>query len=227
VKSLFLLCLMLGALPGFGENRQTPLAPVAPIALYTHFDQEPPQGVVEALHDELDSIMTPLGMEFEWRSLNNVKGNELSVELAVLTFKGRCDVAGLSPHAASNPGALGWTHVSDGAILPFSDVDCDRIRSFIQKDLLMVRTPDREEALGRAIGRVVAHELYHIFANTVHHGACGVAKAAYSVQELLSDEFHFEERESLALRGSKAYSALENAAHSSTSTSTSTTAPLQ
>lgn len=214
MKQLLVLCLTLGALPGFSENRQTA---VAPVALYTHFEQEPPAGVVEALHDELESIMEPMGMTFEWRSLDGVRGNELSVELAVLTFKGRCDLSGLNPHNVSNPGALGWTHVSDGAILPFSDVDCDRIRTFVQKELLSVRAADREESYGRAIGRVVAHELYHVFANTAKHGSCGVGKSAYTVQELLSDDFQFQERESLALRTSKAHAALENATHTTTS----------
>ena len=102
-----------------------------------------------------------------------------------------------------NPGALGWTHVSDGAILPFSDVDCDRVRVFLQKHLLSVRPADRQTAFGRALGRVVAHELYHIFANTTHHGSDGVGKPAYTVQDLLSDEFRFEEREGEALRTSK------------------------
>ena len=222
MKQLFILCLTLGAVPGFSENRQTP---VAPIALYTHFDQEPPEGVVEALHDELDSLMAPMGMTFEWRSLDRVRGNELSVELAVLTFKGRCDIAGLNPHNVSTPGALGWTHVSDGAILPFSDVDCNRIRTFVQKELLGVRAPDREESYGRALGRVVAHELYHIFANTARHGSCGVGKSAYTVQELLSDDFQFEERESTALRTSKAHSALENATHTPESVTHASTPP--
>ena len=78
-----------------------------------------------------------------------------------------------------HPGALGWTHVSDGAILPFSEIDCDRIREFVQKELLYWKPAEREEVLGRAMARVVAHELYHIFANTPHHGSDGVAKAAY------------------------------------------------
>jgi hypothetical protein len=221
VKQLLVLGLTLGVLPGISQNPDQQTT-VAPIALYTHFDQEPPEGVVEALHDEIESIMEPIGMTFEWRSLNGVRGNELSIELAVLTFKGRCDITGLIPHNDNNPGALGWTHVSDGAILPFSDVDCDRIRNFVQRDLISVRAPDREEAYGRAIGRVVAHELYHIFANTSKHGSCGVGKAAYTVQELLSDDFQFEGRESVALRGSKAHSAVENATHTSSTPPTPT-----
>src|SRR5579872_1279483 len=173
---------------GFGETRQTT---VAPITLYTQFQQQPPAAVMQALQEELASIMAPMGLTFDWRTISSVNGNSVSVELAVFTFKGRCDADGLLPQRTT-PGALGWTHVSDGAILPFSDVDCDRIRSFIQRDLLTFPPRDREEIFGRAIARVVAHELYHIFANTSHHSSFGVSKAAYTVQELLSDEFQFE-----------------------------------
>jgi hypothetical protein len=67
--------------------------------------------------------------------------------------------------------------VSDGAILPFSDVDCDRIRSFVRQGLMAKDRDDREEAFGRSVGRVLAHDLYHIFANTARHGSWGVGKA--------------------------------------------------
>lgn len=203
--SLF-LCLVLAVLPAFGEQRG---ASVASIALYTQFQQDPPKAVMESLQDELESLMSPLGLHFEWRNLNASRGHEVAVELAVVTFKGRCDITGLQLRGASS-GALGWTHVSDGVILPFSDVDCDRIRGFVQKELLALHPEDREEVYGRALGRVVAHELYHIFANTARHGSCGVGKAAYTVQELVAEDFQFEETESLALRSSKAHTALES-----------------
>ena len=102
-----------------------------------------------------------------------------------------------------NPGALGWTHLSDGVILPFSDIDCDGIRRFVQSGLLRVDTRNQEETYGRAVGRVLAHELYHVFANTPHHGTQGVAKAAYTARELLSKVFHFERGEFQALRAGK------------------------
>lgn len=201
----FALALTLAAAPGFSETR---VAPPASIALYTQFQQNFPVEVESALRDELTSIMAPIGLSFEWRPLEGVRGNEVAVELAVLTFKGRCDVSSPTAHS-SQPGALGWTHVSDGTILPFSDIDCDRIRSFIQKDILALPQVQREDTFGRALARVVAHELYHIFAKTSRHGSCGVGKAAYSVRELLSDEFQFEEREFRALRSSEAAQRLE------------------
>jgi hypothetical protein len=203
MKSL-LLCLALAALPAFGGQRA---ASLAPIALYTQFQQDPPQAVLESLQAELESIMAPMGLSFEWRPLGAPGGNQVSVELAVVAFKGRCDVAGLLPRSM-NPGALGWTHISDGAILPFADIDCEAVRSFVQKDLLAMRLADRAQVFGRALARVVAHELYHIFANTTHHGSDGVGRESYSVQNLLSPEFQFQARESLALRNSKAHTAL-------------------
>ena len=154
---------------------------------------------MSALQDEVESIMTPIGLRFEWRDLSSVRGQEVSTELAVITFKGRCDTVGMIGHA-SYSGALGWTHVSDGEILPFTDIACDRIREFVQQSLVVASTDDRQILYGRALGRVLAHELYHIFANTIHHAAWGVAKECYSVQDLLADEFQFQAKESRMLR---------------------------
>src|SRR5579871_4998498 len=121
------------------------------------------------MQDEVAKIMSPMGMDIQWRSMDQNKGNELSIKLAVIHLTGRCDAAYLAGEAP-HPGALGWTHVSDGAIIPFSDIDCDRIRGFLRDGLLAVPKEDREEAFGRAVGRVLAHELYHILANTPRHG---------------------------------------------------------
>ncbi len=205
---VLLSCLALAALPALSDDRQVDL----PAILYTTFQQPASPGVLHALEDEVEAIMGPLGRHFAWRSIAGVRGNEVSAELAVLTFKGRCDIEGLLPRE-TRPGALGWTHVSDGAILPFSEIECDRIRGFLQKELLYLPAEDRESAFGRAIGRVVAHELYHIFANTGHHGSDGVGKAAYTVQELMTDDFQFEERESQALRSSVRHTEQRQAAN--------------
>jgi hypothetical protein len=192
-----LSCLALAVLPALGDERLVEL----PAVLYTTFQQTTPVTVRHALEDEVELLMGPLGRHFVWRSLATVTGHEVSSELAVLTFKGRCNVEGLTLREV-RPGALGWTHVSDGSILPFSEIDCDRIRQFVQKELLFRKPAEREEIFGRAIARVAVHELYHIFANTHHHAPDGVAKAAYTAQELLSDDFVFEEAQCSVLKSS-------------------------
>jgi hypothetical protein len=203
---LFLLGLALAALPAASEPRVTRLAP---ITVYTHFlQQDPPPAVLEAIQDELAEIMTPSGVELEWRSVTASSGTEASAELAVITFRGGCEATDLTRSAAM-PGALGWTHISDGAILPFSEIDCDGIRHFLQLELLHLRQQERDAVFGRAVGRVLAHELYHIFANTRAHGSEGVAKRSYTVRELISPAFHFEEHESDALREGTARARME------------------
>ena len=187
------------ALPLWCSEHEAPVA----VALYIDFEQAPSATVLDALQQETEAIMAPVGTEFEWRSLKSVTGGQVSTQLAVVKFRGRCESHGVFAAHPLKPGALGWTHLSDGAILPFADIDCDGIRQFIQLGLLAVDPQERSEAYGRAVGRVLAHELYHIFARTTHHGANGVGKATYSVHDLLEREFHFEDHESEALRISR------------------------
>jgi hypothetical protein len=204
---MLVLGLALAVLPALGESSAQS---GASITLYSDFQQPPPAAVMGALLDEVHAIMAPTGLQFEWRPLHAPRGNEVIVELAVITFKGRCDVADLAS-VSRRPGALGWTHVSDGVILPFAEVDCDGIRGFLRAELIHMKTEERDGAYGRAIGRVLAHELYHIFANTQQHGTSGVAKPAYSVRELLSRVFAFEGPASSAMRSGRGAAVLQAA----------------
>jgi hypothetical protein len=195
--------LIIVALPGLASETGNV---VTPITLYTQFQVSPPAAVLDAIESELHQIMSPLGFAFEWRALAANDGEASSV-IAVATFGGSC-IAEASPAAVT--GALGWTHVTDGEILPFSEIDCDRIRTFLASGLARFRKENREEAFGRAVGRVLAHELYHVLARTAHHGTWGVAKAAYTAEELLSRTFRFEAKESHVLRLGWAAQALEH-----------------
>jgi hypothetical protein len=130
----------------------------------------------------------------------------------VLTFKGKCAMDGVVM-ANTDPGALGWTHMSDGSVLPFSDIQCDSIRGFISPAMAGQDVRDRQVVMGRAMGRVLAHELYHVFANTTHHGTQGVAKAFYSAAELVSDNFQFQAKEAGTLRHGKLRSLIRASGH--------------
>jgi hypothetical protein len=195
MKSL-VLSLVLTVIPVLADDG------AASIGLYTSFQQAPPDAVRDFIRDEAARIMSPMGLAFKWIAMEDNKGNELSVKLAVVHFNGSCEAANLAVAQSTQSLALGWTYITDGTIQPFSDIDCDGIRAFLRTDLLAMPKEDREEAYGRAVGRVLAHELYHIFANTPHHGSHGVAKSYYSPQDLLSKDFQFEQKESEELRDS-------------------------
>lgn len=192
MKALMVV-LALGALPAFGGS------PLAPIRLYVQFQHQPSDLVLDTIQEELANIMEPAGMGFDWRSLAASMGNEVSVELAVIHFKGTCAANDLTP-IDGFPGPLGWTHMSDGEILPFADINCDGVRLFIQRELLRQPEGLREAAYGRAVARVLAHELYHIFAKTTKHASSGVGKPAYSAQDLVSAKFLFGNKECDRLR---------------------------
>jgi hypothetical protein len=55
-----------------------------------------------------------------------------------------------------------------------------------------MQTPpaERDEMLGRAMGRVFAHELYHVLGRTRHHGAGSVDRSNYTVRELTDETLH-------------------------------------
>jgi len=209
VKQL-LFCLALAALRAPCASAQSGAAAVAPVTLYTDFQQPVPLAVVEALRIEVDSIMAPMGLRFEWRRLSDFRSERVSAAVAVAHFEARCDVSGLLMRK-NQPGSLGWTEMTDGTILPFTHVDCERVRTFLQTTLLGYHPRDRERAYGRALGRVLAHELYHVFGDTPQHAARGVAKERYTVEDLLGANFRFHERQTQALRGSQTLAALKAA----------------
>jgi len=138
--------------------------------------------------------MAPDGLHFVWRSLPETESS-VWPDLAVLTFTGRCEVLPLSsvPHRTQR---LGCTHLTDKVILPFAQIDCDAIFEYLYADLWLKPPASREQLLGRAIGRVTAHELLHVFARTTAHGNHGVDRPSLAPSQLLADRVEFDASDS-------------------------------
>jgi hypothetical protein len=102
--------------------------------------------------------------------------------LVVVNLRGRCDMDAGPPKAQVGP--LGWTHSENGRLLPFADLACESIRGAVQSAQPPGNRLHANAILGRAMGRVLAHELYHIAGATFKHGRDGVAKAALSPENL-------------------------------------------
>lgn len=186
----------LSALGGTGDGSG------APLRIYTDFQRDPAVEVVLTLQRELNSLVSPIHLQLDWKSLPSHEEPVVSAALVVVTFKGRCDVERLEGNHTEN-GALAWTHISGEEILPFVDVDCDRLRAFIQTSLLRIDGKLRAAYFGRAMARVLGHELFHVFAGTRHHSKEGVAQPAFTSTELLTPVFGFAEKEFRILRSTK------------------------
>jgi hypothetical protein len=87
------------------------------------------------------------------------------------------------------------TYLTEGHVLPFSEIDCDRVRRLVQPRLTAKNPLDTARLYGRALGRVLGHELYHILASTTRHARSGLAKPLLNPRELTEERLDFEHRE--------------------------------
>jgi hypothetical protein len=174
-------------LPLFGEHAPSiPSSNVLSIAVIPDGQFAP--AAVREMTREVARIMKRSGLKLEWH-LDSVE-KVFNEPLAVVKLLGTCgmDVRG----AAAKPGPLGWTDVVDGSLLPFSELACDRIRGAVESVMHLDDRIRANELLGRAMGRVLAHELFHIVAGTRQHTESGVSQAALSPADLIADRLELD-----------------------------------
>lgn len=169
------------------------------VGVFMVFENQQSELSQEEMKQELQSIMSASRMHLDWRVLKEGSPIESFPELVVVKFKGKCEM-GHQPSTNSGSGTLASTHTSDGQVLPFVDVECDAIRSLVGAAARTADAKRREYLLGRALGRVLAHEFYHVFAKTSHHGRGGIAKSCFTARELVADKFAFEASDRKKLR---------------------------
>jgi hypothetical protein len=137
---------------------------------------------------EAASIMKSSGVQLEWRMAGD-RSVHYDNSLVVMTFRGSC---GFGPPSRRyyEPGPYASTKITDGEVQPFGDVDCDRVAS-VAGDAMAEDTDHLrgDQLVGRALGRVVAHELVHMVTRSNQHGTAGVAKASLSGKELIEECF--------------------------------------
>jgi|SRR5579863_2531519 len=155
----------------------------ARVTLILQFEAQHSESSVNEMKRELQNLMQSSGIELNWRSLDEVSASDSFPSVVVVTFHGTCAMRPLAPPLPGEPAALAYTHISDGTVIPFADVECDRIRR------TLTSTPGaRSELLfGRALGRVLGHELHHILERTRRHTAHGLSRKSLSARDLIAD----------------------------------------
>ena len=140
------------------------------------------------MKSELNSIMKETGRHLDVRLRSQAAANETFEDVVLVKLKGTCKMERFIPWIDER-GPLAWTHSTDGAILPFAEVSCDRIANAVAGALWGGQRKEADKLLGRAMGRVLAHELYHIIGKTHEHNVDGsLAKEAISAKQLISDK---------------------------------------
>lgn len=174
------------------------------VAVYMNFESRPSDRSVGEMKREVEALLEPAGLHIDWRSLDAAAGESFS-DLYVFHFRGRCQVdqiqllfSELGPYGDTV--VLGAAKTVDERVQPFGSLECDPIRKSITPRILGLAHPEREAVFGRALGRVLAHELYHMMTGYSKHAQSGVFKASHKRDELTSERFAFEQKEQTELR---------------------------
>ncbi len=153
---------------------------------------------MKAMEREAQNLLTQADTRLDWQLQENLPGHPEFGEMVVLKMSGKCtmDAIPVIPDEMGLP--LGMTYSSNGEILPFGKIDCDRVRESLQRVLAGSRRNDA--VLGRALGRVVAHEMYHMLSHSKAHAASGVTRKSLSPADLAAESSAISEASSEAIK---------------------------
>ena len=126
------------------------------------------------------------GVEITWQRLEENDGTQSYDRLAVVRLRGNCQAGTQVGRDQDAP--LGITHVAAGRVIPFVEIDCERVATTLARKAADSAYFLTDRALGLALGRVAAHEIYHVLAASMEHGHDGITKAYLSANELAGDE---------------------------------------
>ncbi len=145
------------------------------------------------LQHQLATMFRSSGISVAVLAKNDLPANRAFGDLAVFKMKGTCTATMLPIAALSDErGPLAMTYTNDDEVLPFGEVECDRVRSSLRR-VYGVSAPlnQRDAAFHVALARVIAHELYHMVAASKQHASSGVTKEALSTADLTGPALPF------------------------------------
>ena len=169
------------------------------LGLYASFQHAPSTAVRHVVQEELAAIMIPMGMVVYWRAFEDSQTDQWWHQIATIHFKGHCDASNLRVHPPQAR-VFGETCLSGGKVIPYAVVYCDAIRASLASSLISMEPRNRTIVFGRAVSRVLAHELYHVLTRTTERRSGGLGAASFTPQSLVADEFRFHGRDLQRLR---------------------------
>jgi len=163
-----------------------------------------PQALQE-MQLEAERIVKKVGVNLAFKHRHEA-AQETFNDLIFFKMSGRCEMDSF-PVILDERGPLAFTFTTDGRILPFGEVKCDRLRDSIKTAMSGADYSQGNQLLGRAMGRVLAHELYHMFAQSKGHAKSGVARESLSARQLISDKLDFSNHDCAFIQssGSKSF----------------------
>ena len=169
------------------------------LRLLTRFDQSPNASVVDWMEKEVARLFSDAGLSISWQQNLQMNHWEITGLPVSVQFRGNCRI---EPGALSQltDGPMGWIEVQGGDILPLIEVDCGRIAEMVWQVRGTVPVPLVNRALGLALGRVMAHELYHYLTRSTIHTESRLFRKGMASMDLTLPNIQFDAGEIEALR---------------------------
>lgn len=170
-----------------------PAFAVRPSSLTVIVDSEQviSDSALEPMARELERLLSPAGLHTTIKLRSDLAAGESFEDLVVVTMKGNC-MAEQDPMLLDErgPAPLAYAHASGIEILPFTAIDCDHLRRAVATALRGAQS-ERDAQFGLALGRVLAHEIFHIVENTRVHSKSVVFRSSLKGTELVSKKLDF------------------------------------
>lgn len=163
------------------------------LAVYLNAPGNLSPSILQSMQGETQRLLKSLDTPLLWRE--TATPQEDSGRLVVVRFIGSCffeDYNASRPVTPVKGQPLASTAIANGRVLPFVSVQCSRVRDLIAPSVIGMRSSDRDVALGKAIGRVMAHEIYHVLSGDRKHSETGVAAECMSMRDLLAPRFELD-----------------------------------
>ncbi|MBN9661457.1 MAG: hypothetical protein J0H49_24900 [Acidobacteria bacterium] len=141
-----------------------------------------PAPVVEALQSETEDNLKDTGLQLIWSFSQEEAAQETYDRVISLRLLGRC--VPLRPEPVKNSRVLGFTHISDGTVLPFVEISCDTVLRVMGSGSPRVTPYYPPNEFGRALGRVLVHEMLHVLTVSSTHERDGLTKPAFNRADL-------------------------------------------
>src|ERR1700688_3260988 len=101
----------------------------AKVTVVLQFEARHSEPSINEMKRELQAQLQSSGVELNWRQLDELSASDSFPSLVVVKFHGRCEATAVAAPMPGEPVALAYTHVSNGNVIPFADVEGDRIRN--------------------------------------------------------------------------------------------------
>ena len=177
---IYVLLTGLAAMPAFALN----------LTVLLDIEQRHAPSTLVEMRKELAKVFKPTHLTLDVRLRQDAQPNETYADVVLVKLKGTCRMQDLAP-LIDERGPFAFTHTVEGKILPFSEVACSHIAHSIHQAMGGLDL-DRDRLLGRALARVMAHEIVHIVGKSSEHSKAGVFRHALSGRQLIADKLELD-----------------------------------